>query len=295
MPKVKKYVTVLQDAVNHYNSVNAPALAAALAYNTLFSLAPLFIIAVAIVGFVYGNEAAQGRILDQLSEYIGPRTAEFLRHIITKSFNPASGIAATAISAAILIGGASTTFYQLRLSLCIIWNIQQKKKLPLMQWVKMRAFPFLLVIMSGLVLLASMAVSSVITFIENHLDELVQAPRIVWQAAGFLINLGIVTSIFALIFKFVSNAAVQWNPVWIGSLFTAVLFLTLKVFLLFYFSHAAHLSIYGAAASLVVLLLWLNYTAQVVFLGAEFIRVYSILRGTPILPSDYTDFANNCD
>ncbi|MDR0307872.1 MAG: YihY/virulence factor BrkB family protein [Chitinispirillales bacterium] len=292
---IKKQTEPLQDALSHYASVNASTLAAALSYNTLFSLAPLFVIAVAIVGFVYGKEVAEGRIIDQLSDYIGPRTAEFLRQVITKTFNPASGIVATAISGAILIGGASTAFSQLRLSLGIIWNVKRKKKLPLVQWVKMNVFPFLLVIMSGFVLLASMIVSSSITFIENYLNKIIPVPHVLWQTASFLINLGIITGIFALVFKFVSNAFVAWIPVLLGAFFTASLFSVLRIFLVFYFSHAAHLSVYGAAASLVILLLWLNYIFQVIFLGAEFIRVYSIRSGRPIRPSGYSSFTDARD
>jgi len=287
---LKTKIAILQEALNHYLSVNASTLAVSLAYYTLFSLTPLLIVAVAIVGFVYGKDVAEGHIIGQLSEYIGPRTARFLQQLILKSFNPASGVIAACLSGAFLIYGASTIFYQLRFSLDIIWNVRQKNKLPVIKWIKMRALPFLLVIMSGIVLLASMIVSTLIQILALKLDKMLHGSFIILQTVSFFINLGITTVIFALLYKYVSNAIVAWRVVWVGALFTASLFSLLKYFLVFYFSHTALVSIYGAAASLVILLLWLNYTSQVVFLGAEFIRMYSIQIKCPIVPSEYASY-----
>jgi membrane protein len=287
---LKKKTAALQEALTHYLSVNASTLAASLAYYTLFSLAPLLIIAVAIVGFVYGKEAAEGQIIDQLSDYIGPRTAHFLQQLILRSFTPASGITATVISSGILIYGASTIFSQLRFSLNTIWNVRQKNKLSVIEWIKMMAFPCLLVIMSGFVLLASTIVNTLIQTLAMEIDKALHSSFLIVQASSFFIDLGITTVIFALIFKYVSSAIVAWRVVWIGALFTASLFSLLKIFLVFYFSRAAHISIYGAAASLVILLLWLNYTSQVIFLGAEFIRMYSIQIKCPIIPSSYASY-----
>lgn len=288
---LKKKYAVLQEALNHYLSVNASTLAASLAYYTLFSLAPLLIITVAILGFVYGKEAAEGQIIGHLSEYIGPRTAHFLQQLILRSFTPGSGIIATVISGAILIYGASTIFYQLRFSLNKIWDVKQKNKLTPVEWIKMMALPSLLVIMSGVVLLASTIVSAIIQTLALKIDNMIHGSFIILQTASFFIDLGITTVIFALLFKYVSSAIVAWRVVWVGALFTASLFSLLRIFLVFYFSRAAHVSIYGAAASLVILLLWLNYTSQVIFLGAEFIRMYSLQIKSPILPSSYANYA----
>jgi len=290
LSSLKKKTAVLQEALNHYLSVNASTLAVSLAYYTLFSLTPLLIIAVAIVGFVYGKDAAEGHIIDQLSDYIGPRTARFLQQLILRSFTPASGITATIISGAVLIYGASTIFYQLRFSLDIIWNVQRKNRLPVIKWIKMRALPFLLVIMSGVVLLASTVISTLMRILALRIDNAAPGSFLIFQTVSFFIDFAITAAVFALIFKYVSSAVVAWRVVWAGALFTASLFSLLKVFLVFYFSHTALVSIYGAAASLVILLLWLNYTSQVIFLGAEFIRMYSLQIKCPIVPSEYASY-----
>ena len=287
---LKKKTAALQEALSHYLSVNASTLAASLAYYTLFSLAPLLIIAVAIVGFVYGKDAAEGHIIGQLSDYIGPRTARFLQELILRSFTPASGITATVISGGILIYGASTIFSQLRFSLNVIWNVRQKNKLSVVEWIKMMAFPCLLVIMSGFVLLASTIINTLIQTLAQRVDNTVHGSLFIIQAVSFFIDLGVTAIIFALLYKYVSSAVVAWRVVWVGALFTASLFSLLKIFLFFYFSRTAHISIYGAAASLVILLLWLNYTSQVIFLGAEFIRMYSLQIKCPIVPSSYASY-----
>ncbi len=281
---------MLKETISKFLRDNAPRLAAALAYYTLFSLAPILIIAVAIVGFVYGQDAAQGQILNQLSEYIGVQAAQFVQRVIVRISRPGSGLTATIISFVILFYGASQIFNHLRFSLNAIWNLREKETLGFWQKVSGRAFSVVLVLITGVVLLLAIVVSTAVTALVSYFDNLVPGIPFLWHTANFFLNLVIATSLFALIFKYVANAKVRWNPVWVGALFTGLLFSIGRILLGLYLSRVTIISAYGAAASLVVILLWIYYSAQILFLGAEFTLVYSQRRGTPIGPSRHAQY-----
>ncbi|MFP4012761.1 MAG: YihY/virulence factor BrkB family protein [Chitinispirillaceae bacterium] len=281
---------LLKEVVSKFIRDSAPRLAAALAYYTIFSFAPLLIIAVAVVGFVYGPEAAQGHIIEQLSAYMGRSAAQYVQQVVLNISRPGSGLTATIVSVVLLLWGASQIFKHLRYSLNAIWNIKVKEKLGILQRLKTRAFSFLLVLLTGPLLLASIAVGTAVTMLVTYFDELIPGVPFLWHTANFFLHLGIATCLFALIFKYVSNAKVRWNPAWVGALFTALLFSTGRILLTIYLSTITIINAYGAAASLVVILLWLYYSGMILFLGAEFTQVYAARRGTPIVPTPKARF-----
>lgn len=281
---------LLKEVIRKFIRDSAPRLAAALAYYTIFSFAPLLIIAVAIVGFVYGTEAAQGHIIEQLSAYIGRSAAQYVQQVVLNISRPGSGLTATIISVVLLLWGASQIFKHLRFSLNAIWNIKIKEKLGIVQRLKSRGFSFLLVLLTGPLLLASIAVGTAVTALVTYFDEVIPGVPFLWHTANFFLHLGIATCLFALIFKYVSNAKVEWNPAWVGALFTALLFSVGRILLSIYLSRITIINAYGAAASLVVILLWLYYSGMILFLGAEFTQAYAARRGTPIVPTQKARF-----
>lgn len=283
---------ILKETVRKFLRDNAPRLAAALAYYTMFSFAPLLIIAVAIVGFIYGSEAAQGHIIEQLSEYVGRTAAQYVQRVVLNISRPGSGLTATIISVVLLLWGASQIFKHLRFSLNAIWNIKIKDKVGIVHRIKTRGFSFLLVLITGLVLLASIAVGTAVTTLVSFFDELIPGIPFLWRTANFFLHLGIATGVFALIFKYIPNAKAKWNPVLVGALFTGLLFSMGRILLGLYLSRISIINAYGAAASLVVVMLWFYYSGIILFLGAEFTQTYAARRGTPILPSDHARFVN---
>ncbi|MDG5815347.1 YihY/virulence factor BrkB family protein [Chitinispirillales bacterium ANBcel5] len=276
---------LLKDSVIHFAKDNAPRHAAALAYYSLFSIAPLLIIAVAIIGAVYGEDAAQGLIVDQLGDMMGEGAARYVEDLIVQAARPTSGITATLISVAILLWGASRVFNHLRASINSIWHIRLKEKLGIVHKIKMKAFALILVLFSGLFLLATAVLNTVIFALIDRIEEYTPTIPFLWQTVNFFFLYAVTTFIFALILKYIPNAKLDWITATIGALFTSFLFSVGRILLGIYLSEFSVTSTYGAAGSLVAVLIWLYYSAQILFLGAEFTQQYANSRGTPIEPS----------
>ncbi|KMQ49959.1 Ribonuclease BN [Chitinispirillum alkaliphilum] len=276
---------LLKESFSRFLQDSAPRLAAALSYYTIFSLAPLLIIMVAIVGAVYGEDAAQGLIVEQLGVVIGENAAAYIEMLIVQAAQPGSSLLASIIGVAILIYGASRIFNHLRFSLNSIWNVKVKEELGILHKIKIKGFSLLLVLITGFLLLATIVANTAIVTMVQFLREHLFFGHEIWHVFNFLFLYAITTLIFALVFKFIPSADIDWIPVWVGSLFTALLFSFGRYVLGLYLGFITPGSTYGAAGSLVVILFWIYYSAQILFLGAEFTQVFASHRGTPIKPS----------
>jgi membrane protein len=242
---------------------------------------------------VFGEEAAQGGIEDQLRGLLGPQGANAVEEIIKNSDKPKEGSIATIISVVILLFGASGVFGQLQDSLNTIWEVAPKPDRGIMGFIKDRFLSFTMVLGIGFLLLVSLLLSAVLATLSNFLGHLIPGLTFLWSILNFLISFGVITVLFALIYRVLPDAKIAWGDVWIGSIITALLFTIGKSLIGLYLGNSSVGSTYGAAGSFVVLLLWVNYSAQILFFGAEFTQVYANKYGSRIVPTSNAEFVTD--
>jgi membrane protein len=275
--------TLLKTTAAEWSQDQAPRLGAALAYYAVFSLAPLLVIAIAIAGLVgVDRDAATGQVLGQIQSLAGPDTAESIQEILENSNKPATGILSTVIGVVALLFGASGVFGELQQSMNAIWDIEPKPKRGAWSMVKDRFFSFSMVLGTGFLLLVSLVISAGLAAVGEFFSGLLPGWEVALQALNFVVSLLVITVLFALIFKYVPDAEIAWGDVWIGASVTALLFTVGKLLIGLYIGHSSFSSTYGAAASLIVILLWVYYSAQILFFGAEFTQVYANRYGSRI-------------
>jgi membrane protein len=284
--KAKAIWTVLKETGKDWSEDNATRLAAALAYYTVLSIAPLLVLAVSVAGLVFGEEAAKGQIASELSGVVGPQAGEGIETMLTHAKSPEDGTIGSIIGVIVLLFGASGVFGELQSSLNTIWEVAPKPGRGLWGVVRQRFFSFTMVLGVAFLLLVSLVLSAMLSGIGAMFEGSLPGGAELWQIVNFVMSLGIITALFALMFKVVPDADVAWKDVWIGGLFTGVLFVIGKFALGLYLGRASVASPYGAAGSLIVLVIWVYYAAQILFLGAEFTQVYARHRGSRIKPSE---------
>ena len=262
-------------AAARWNAYNVPRLGASLAYYTLLSMAPLSILVVGICSIVFTHSAAEQKILERVREIAGPSSATTVQTLL-ESTHQRSGVAATAIAFITLLFGASGVFVELRDSLNTIWEAPKPTTSGLRSYVQQRLVSFAMVLGLCVLLLGSLLLSAGLAILEKLFSDVVPLHiSVLSEVANTLLTLLAFAVLFALIFKFVPNVPIRWEEVGIGSLATAVLFTIGKALLALYFATAAVGSTYGAAGSLVALVVWVYYSAQIFFFGAVFTRVYA--------------------
>ncbi len=266
---------LLKDAVRGWVEHRAQRLGASLAFYTTLALAPLSIIAVAVAGYFFGAEAARGEIVDQIDHLVGQQGAIAVEELIQKASEPHQSRLATVISIVLLVIGATGVFAELKDSLDVIWEVKRKPGLGIWAMAKTQLLAFAVVIGTGFLLLVSLVLTATLTAFSQWLGQWL--PGTLWTAyvLDLLISFLIITLLFTLIFKLLPDVTVSWKDVWIGSVFTAVLFMIGKFLIGIYIGSASIGSIYGAAGSLVIVLVWTYYSSQILFFGAELIRAYA--------------------
>lgn len=278
-------IELLKQTFTEWQEDKASRLAAALSYYTAFSLAPLLIIVIAITALAFGQDAAQGEIVGQLQDLVGREGAQAIETMIENSRKPTEGTIATLISIVILIFGATGVFSQLQDALNTIWNVAPKPGRGVKGIVKDRFLSFAMVIGIGFLLLVSLVLSAALSALSNYIGHLVPSLNVVWPLVNFLFSFAVITFLFAVIYKVLPDVKITWNDVWIGAAITALLFTIGKTLIGLYLGNSSVGSTYGAAGSFVVLLLWVNYSAQILFFGAEFTQVYANRFGSRIQPA----------
>ncbi len=267
---------LLSATYSRWSAHNAPRLGAALAYYSLLSIAPLMILIVAICGIVLGRSSAERQVLEQTRQLMGPSGANTLQSLIDNAHHAGSGFVATIIALVTLLFGASGVFLELRESLNNIWDAPPQPGGGWRGMVKQRLTSFAMVLALGFLLLASLLLSAGFAVVEKFARDFVPLPAaILAEVANFVVSLFALAVLFALIYKFVPNVPIDWRDVGIGAAVTAFLFTIGKSLLAVYLSTAAVGSTYGAAGSLVALVVWVYYSAQIFFFGAMFTRVYA--------------------
>lgn len=278
---------LLKETFDEWNEDKASRLAAALAYYTVFSIAPLLIIVIAIAGAVFGEEAARGEIVRQIQGLVGRSGAEVIETAIQNANQPAQGTIASIISIVALLFGAIGVFGQLQDALNTIWEVQPKPGRPVKGFVRQNILSFSMVLGIGFLLLVSLIISAVLAAVSTYFSNLLPGFGLIWQVANFVISFAITTLLFAMIFKFLPNVKITWNDVLIGAAITSLLFSIGRFLLGLYLGNGSFGSTYGAAGSLVIILAWVYYAAQILFFGAEFTQVYARKYGSQIVPDKY--------
>ena len=278
--------SLLKETVTEWLADKAPRLGAALAYYSVFSIAPLCVIAIAVAGLVFGEQAARGQIVLQLRQALGEPTAQALEAMILNASNPASSKLATIVGAVTLVVGASGVFAQLKDALNTIWKVKPKPGYGVVAFLWNQFLAFVMVLLIGAVLLVLLLTTAALEAVNAHLPaERLPGGASLWQTINLIVSLGIVTLLLALTFKVLPDVTLAWKDVWLGASVTGVLFTAGKLLIGFYLAHAQLLSAYGAVGSIVVLLVWVYYSSQIVLLGAEFTRVYTHHFGVQIAPA----------
>lgn len=283
---MKSLFNLIKNTFSEFSDDKAMRLAAATAYYTLFSIAPLLVIAIAVAGLVFGRSAAEGQIVKQISNTIGSQAAETIQGMVARANNTGSGILATVSGVVLLLFGASGVFATLQDALNTVWNVKQAPGQGLGTIIKNRLFTFSLVLGIGFLLLVSLILSAAISALSGVLKGLVPGTGSTFLLGliNFVVSFGVITLLFALMYKYLPDAKIGWRHVWWGALFTALLFTIGKSLIGLYLGHSSVASVYGAAGSLAVILIWLYYSAVILYFGAEFTQVYARRHGEVIEP-----------
>ena len=274
---------LLREAGAEWLEDKAPRLGAALAYYTIFALAPLLLIVIAVAGFVFGEEAARGELFEQIRGLVGDRGASAIEAMLANANKTESNTLATIVGVAMLLVGAAGLFGQLQDALNTIWEVQPKPGRGLWGFVRDRFLSFTMVLDCAFLLLVSLVISAVLAALGSLFGD--WQTSIVGQLINIAISFGVITGLFAMIYRFLPDVTLAWKDVWLGAAITALLFTVGKWLIGLYLGHSSIGSAYGAAGSLAVLLVWLYYSAQIFLFGAELTKAYADKHGSRIVPT----------
>jgi membrane protein len=272
--------TMLRTAALDFMEDKGAQLGAALAFYSILSLAPLLVLAIALAGFIFGEEAARGELATQIESTVGTEGAKAIESMLENAHQPATGSLAAVFGIVMLLVGASGVFGQLQSAMNSIWEVTPRQESGVWAFVRTHFLSFTLVLGTGFLLLISLVLSAVIAGASSHLSGIWPHLEPLWHLANAFVSFLVVMLLFAMIFKFLPDTNVAWRDVWIGAAITAVLFTLGKFLIGLYLGKSSVGSAYGAAGSLVVLLIWIYYSAQILFFGAELTQVYAKRHGS---------------
>jgi membrane protein len=271
---------VMRCAVEEWFRHRASSKGAALAFYTAFSIAPILVLVIAVAGFFYGAEAAQGQLLTELKGLMGPQGAEAIQLVLAGARDKESGVLATVIATLLLVVGATTVFAELKDSLDEIWQVPPSTGATWWVVLRTRLLSFSLILVLAFLLMVSLVVSAALAVLENYLGGLWKEATVVLSWLAWLISFGVIALLFGVIYKMLPRIKLSWRDVVIGAFGTAILFALGKFLIGLYIGNSGVATSFGAAGSMVALLLWVYYSAQIFFLGAEFTRQYALNLGS---------------
>ena len=280
---------LLKQTFNEWLQDKAPQLGAALAYYTVFSLAPLILVLLAIVGMIFRDDprGTWDRITQQMSYFLDQSAVQVVQNIAQKASQPGKSTIATIIGVALAIFGASGVFGQLQDALNTIWGVKAKPGGGIWAFLRARFLSFAMVAGVCFLLLVSLAIEALLKGFSHYIQSALPGGMVIALTLYLIFDFAVVVLLFAMIFKFLPDVEIQWRDVWIGAVLTAILFGIGKWLLGFYLGSGAAGSAYGAAGSLITLLLWVYYSSQILLFGAEFTQVYAARAGRAFKPSEY--------
>lgn len=283
---------LLKQSYQEFQDDKASQLAAALSYYTAVSIAPMLIFLLLILGFVMGQDVAQSQLVRQLEGVLGSEGMEFINTIIENAEQPTAGSIAGILSLLTLIWGSANVFSHLQDTLNVIWDVTIKPSGGWKLTLRKRLLSFTLVLGIGFLLAVSLVLSAALSLISSSLSGLLPSFDLLWQGVEYAISFGVMMLLFAAMFKVLPDVHIPWRIVWPGAMVTALLFTIGKLILSLYIGQAAPGSAYGTAGSVIVFLLWVYYSAMILFFGAEITQVYAAQRGESIQPEEHAMFAD---
>lgn len=285
MREVRFWLGVLAAAGKNWLDSQAFIYAAALAFFTVFSIAPVVIVAVTVVGLVLGERAAQGEIMTQLQDVIGPEAAEVVQTAVVNSQISEAGLLPSLIGIGAILLGATTVFAQMQQSLNAIWDVVARpSRNSVLLYLRNRLMSLTVVLAIGFILLVSLMLSVALRAVMTYAEQWLPLPEVLVLGLEIVLSLTVVTLLFAAMFRILPDVVLKWRDVLVGAGLTAVLFTLGRSAIAMYLANTATASTYGAAGSLVVLLLWVNYSSLILLYGAAFTRAHLEARGLPIRP-----------
>lgn len=282
---MRKWWLVLRDAGEEFISDNGMKLSASLSYYTIFAIGPLLVILISLAGIFLGQEAVEGKLYFQLVGFVGKAAAvqiqEIIRNIRASQFTTSG----TILGIVVLIIGATGVFTEIQDSINYIWSLKAKPRRGLLKLLFNRVISFSLIISFGFIMMVSLVLHALVDLLHDRLENLFdEATVYVFQVFNYLILFVIIATLFAIIFKVLPDGVLRWKDAFTGAIFTAVLFVLGKFAIGFYLARTNLDVTYGAAASVIIILLWVYYTSIILFFGAEFTKVYTIRHGSGIIP-----------
>jgi membrane protein len=285
--KGKSLWNFLKDIATQWLEDEPFQLAAALSYYTLFSLAPILIIAIAVAGLFFGHEAATNQIVHTLQSLVGQESAKAIQEMIQNaSSKPKTGIISTVLGIGVLIFGAGGVVGQLQSSLNRIWGVTSKPGRGIWSFMWERFVSLAMVLGVGFLLLVSLVITTILTHLTLYIGSLIGGAAIIAHLLDIVVSFGFVTILFAMIYKFLPDVRIQWKDVWIGAALTSFLFTLGKFLIGLYLGTSGITSSFGAAGSLITVLLWVYYSALIFFFGAEFTQIYASRYGSGVVPAE---------
>lgn len=284
----KGMIEVFKNSISGFSDDKVTKLSAALAYYTVFSMAPLLIIIISLCGLLLGREAVEGKIYAQLAGFVGSDTAAQLQEIIKNASLAGKSRVAVIVGSITLLVGATTVFAEIQESINMIWGLKPKPKRGWLKLIQNRFLSFSVIAGLGFLLLVSLGVTTIIDgFSEKLKNYFPDVTVVIFYVINIIVSLAVITLIFGVIFKVLPDAKIKWKDVLAGAIATALLFMLGKFGISFYISKSQVGSTYGAAGSLVVLLLWIYYSSIILYFGAEFTKAYAVQYGSEIHPNEY--------
>lgn len=271
---------LLLESLHAWIEHRAASKGAALAFYTLFSMTPILMLAIAVAGYFFGVQAAQGEIIGQIRGLVGPNGAQAIQALLAAARNPESGLMATISALVLLAVGATTVFAELKSSLDEMWGVVRPRQSAFLALLRTRFLSFSLVLALAFLLLISLVISAALAVLERYAGNLWSGSLVIISGVSSIISFGVIACLFAVIYKMLPDAPLSWRDVWIGAMFTAILFSLGKYAIGLYLGNSGVASSFGAAGSMIALLLWVYYSAQIFFLGAEFTRQYALGYGS---------------
>jgi len=277
---LKSIYALLKMSVSNWSNDFAPSMGAALSYYTVFSIAPLLVIAIAVAALAFGQSAAQSAILDQIRGFVGPEGASAIESMLASAQKPKEGAISSALSVVMLLVGATTVFGELESDLNRIWRVTASKGSGVWKWLRTRVLSLGLVVTIGFLLMVSLVANAALAAWGKYWSGWFFGVEVALHAANLVLSLAVFTLLFALMYKILPRVKIAWRDVWVGAAVTALLFSVGKLLIGLYIGKTSVASSYGAAGALVVLLVWVYYSSQVFLLGAEFTKAYAESHGS---------------
>jgi membrane protein len=271
---------VMRAAVSEWMEHRGASKGAAVAYYTLFSMSPVLVLVIAVAGLFYGAEAARGQLLDELRGLMGPQSAQTVQSVLASAQNKHQGVIATIVAAVLLLVGATSVFAEVKDSIDEMWDVPPPKDASWWDTVRTRLLSFGIILVLAFLLMVSLVISAAMNILENYFSGTWHSATVILGWVASAVSFLVIAVLFAVIFKLLPRIKLSWHDVIIGALGTAAMFTLGKFLIGLYIGNSGVANSFGAAGSLIVLLLWVYYSAQILFMGAEFTRQYALQMGS---------------